>query len=177
MIPLLVIGSSLVTNGWAQRTGVVKRTPPVVMTMRSEAVGTLSVSLTSAPDGVPLSGTSTQRTLNFGTVSYNMASAGPNVRVIRRASGFAVATRFGLTLQDPSAHVASATVMASLAVPEAHFSFRLDGIPLEMTPQIIWSQEKVGVTSQHLLEIDVPNSVTESDSHLQNAILIQVIAN
>ncbi|MGE5323097.1 MAG: hypothetical protein ACM3SW_09560 [Actinomycetota bacterium] len=165
------------TNGWAQHRGVPKRTPPVVMTMRSEAVGTLSVSLTSAPDGVPLSGTSSQRTLSFGTVSYNMASAGPNVRVIRRASGFAVATRFGLTLQDPSAHVASATVMASMAAPEAHFSFRLDGIPLETTPQIIWSQEKVGVTSQHLLEIEIPNSITESDSHLQNAILIQVIAN
>lgn len=165
------------TNGWAQRKSVVKRTPAVVMTMRSEAVGTLSVSLASAPDGVPLNGTSSQRTLNFGAVSYNMASAGPNVRVIRRPSGFAVTTRFGLTLQDPSAHVASATVMASIAVPETHFSLRLDGIPLETTPQIIWSQEKVGVTSQHLLEIEVPNSVTESDSHLQNTILLQVIAN
>lgn len=147
------------------------------MTMRSEAVGTLSVSLTSAPDGVPLSGASSQRTLNLGAVSYTMASAGPNLRVIRHANGFAVATRFGLTLQDPSAHVASATVMASIAVPETHFSLRLDGIPLATTPQIIHSQEKVGVTSPHLLEIEVPNSVTENDSHLQNAVLIQVIAN
>jgi hypothetical protein len=58
-----------------------------------------------------------------------------------------------------------------------HFGFRLDGIPLGTTPQIIQGNAKVGTTSQHLLEIDVPNSVTEKNSRLQNAILVQVIAN
>jgi hypothetical protein len=33
------------------------------------------------------------------------------------------------------------------------------------------------VTSQHMLKIEVPDSVTEKDSHMQNAILLQVIAN
>ena len=165
------------TNGWAQHPHAVKRTPPAVMTMRSEASGTLTVSISSAPDGAPLSGTSTQRTLNFGEVSYAMASAAHNVNVVRRASGFAVATRFGLAIQDPSAHVANATVLAALAVPEVHFSFRLDGVALSTTPQIIQGNAKVGAISQHLLEIEVPNSVTEKNSRLQNAILVQVIAN
>lgn len=165
------------TNGWAQHPHVPKRTPPAVMTMRSEASGTLTVSLSSAPDGVPLSGTSTQRALNFGEVSYGMASAAHNVTVIRRASGFAVVTRFGLALQDPSATVTNATVLAAIAVPEMKFGFRLDGIPLSTTPQIVQGNAKVGTTSQHLLEIEVPNSVTEKNSRLQNAILVQVIAN
>ncbi|HET9789741.1 MAG TPA: hypothetical protein VFR08_00405, partial [Candidatus Angelobacter sp.] len=91
--------------------------------------------------------------------------------------GFAVTTRFGLALQDPSASVTNATVLAAIAVPEMHFGFRLDGIPLGTTPQIIQGNAKVGTTSQHLLEIDVPNSVTEKNSRLQNAILVQVIAN
>ncbi len=177
MIPLLVIGSSLITNGWAQRKSVAKRTLPAVMNMRSEAVGTVTVSLTSAPDGVPLSGSSTQRTLNFGAVSYGMAASSPEVRLTRRPSGFLVATRFAMSIQDPSAHVTSATVLAALAGPDPHFSFRLDGIPLGTTPQVIRGQQQVGVTSQHLLEIEVPNSVTEKDSHVQNAILLQVIAN
>jgi hypothetical protein len=82
-----------------------------------------------------------------------------------------------MSIQDPSAHVTSATVMAALAVPEPRFSFRLDGVSLGTTPQIIRGQQQVGVTSQHLLEIEVPNSVTEKDSRLQNAILLQVIAN
>lgn len=145
--------------------------------MHSEASGTLTVSLSSAPDGVPLSGTSTQRTLNFGAVSYGMSAAGRNVSVVRRPSGFAVVTRFGLALQDPSASVGSATVLAAIAVPEMHFGFRLDGISLSTTLQIIQGSAKVGATSQHLLEIDVPSSVTEENSRLQNAILVQVIAN
>jgi hypothetical protein len=147
------------------------------MTMRSEASGTLTVSLSSAPEGVPLSGASTQRTLNFGEVSYAMPSTARNVNVVRHAAGFAVSTRFGLVIQDPSAHVTHATVLAAIAVPEVHFGLRLDGVPLSTTPQVIQGNAKVGTTSQHLLEIEVPSSVTEKNSRLQNAILVQVIAN
>jgi len=147
------------------------------MTMRSEATGTLSVSLTSAPDGVPLSGTSSQRTLNLGAVSYSTATPALNVRLTRHSTGFVVATRFGLTVQDASSQVANATVLAALAAPESQFSFRWDGIPLSLTPQVVQGQAKVGQITEHLLEIEVPNSVTEKDSQLQNAILVQVIAN
>lgn len=165
------------TEGWAQRKDVAKRAPRAVATMRSEATGTLSVSLTSAPDGVPLGGSSSQRALDFRTVSYNTAQAAPNMRLIRRPAGFVVATRFGLNIQDSSEHIARATVLAALASPEPHFSLKVDGVRLGTTPQMIQGQARVGFTTEHLLEIEVPSSVTEKNSHLQNAILIQVIAN
>jgi hypothetical protein len=173
----LLIGSSLPADGWAQHKSAAKRTSPAVINMRSEASGTLSVSLTSAPDGIPLSGTSTQRALNFGTVSYGVGAAAPNVRITRRATGFVVSTRFALDIQAPSQNVTTATVLAAIAAPELHFKFRLDGMPLGTTPQMVVPQVKLGMRTEHLLEIEVPNSVTEKDSQLQNAILIQVIAN
>lgn len=177
-LALVLIGSSLMIDGWAQRKDVVKRAPRAVATMRSEATGALSVSLTSVPDGVPLSGGySGQRTLDFRNVSYNAASIAPNVRLTRRPAGFVIATRFGLNIQDSSQHVARATVLAALAAPEPHFSLKVDGIQLGTTPQMIQGQARVGLTTQHLLEIEVPSSVTEKNSHLQNAILIQVVAN
>lgn len=176
-LPFLLIGSSLPADGWAQHKTAVKRTPPAVINMRSEASGTLSVSLTSAPDGIPLSGTSTQRTLNFGTVSYGVGAATPNMRITRRATSFVVSTRFALDIQAPSQNVTTATVLAGIAAPELHFNFRLDGMTLGITPQMVIGQAKLGVRTEHLLEIEVPNSVTEKDSQLQNAILIQVIAN
>lgn len=177
-ILLLAIGSSLITDGWAQRKTAVRRTPRAVAAMRSEATGTISVSLMSAPDGVPLSsGSSSQRALDFRVVSYSMAPAAPNVRLTRHPSGFVVATSFGLSIQDPSSRVTRATVLAALAAPEAHFSFRLDGVPLGTTQQTIQPQARVGFTTEHLLQIEVPGSITEKNSHLHNAILIQVIAN
>lgn len=177
-LALLLLSSSLMTDGWAQRKNTIQRTPRAVVTMRSEATGTLSVSLMSAPDGLPLNGgSSSQRTLNFERVSYNMAPAAPNVSLTRRPASFVVATRFGLSIQDPSQHIARATVLAAMAVPEAQFSFRLDGIQLGTTPQMVQRQAKVGLTTDHLLEIEVPISITEKNSHLQNAIFIQVIAN
>lgn len=145
--------------------------------MRSEATGTLSVSLMSAPDGMPLTaGSSSQRALDFQTVSYSMAPAS-NVHLIRRPSGFVVATSFGLSIQDPSSNISRATVLAALAMPEAHFSFRLDGVKLGTTQQMIQPQARVGFTTEHLLQIEVPSSITEKNSHLHNSILIQVIAN
>ncbi len=100
-----------------------------------------------------------------------------NVRVTRQAQSIVVSTRFALDIQAPSQNVATAAVLAAIAAPELKFRFRLDGLPLGTTPQMIAPQVKLGVRTEHLLEIEVPNSVTEKDSQLQNAILLQVIAN
>jgi hypothetical protein len=148
------------------------------MTMRSESAGTLSVSFTSAPDGVPLSGGSpVQRTLDFGKVSYAQGAGAPNISITRRQGSFVVATRFGLSLQDAAQHITDATVLAAIAAPDPFFSFRLDGIQLGTTPQTVQGRAKVGLTGQHLLEIEVPAWLTEKNSQLHNAIVFQVIAN
>lgn len=146
--------------------------------MRSEATGTLSVSFASAPDGVPLSGGSSfQRTLDFGAVSATQNSPALNVKLTRRSAGFVVATPFGLGIQDSAQRVSNATVLAAIAAPDPFFTFRLDGFQLSPTPQMIQGRAKVGVTAPHLLEIEVPSSVTEQNSQLHNAIIFQVIAN
>lgn len=178
LLPLLVIGSSLVTDGWAQRASTGKHTSPTVLVMRSQATGSLSVKFTNAPDGAHLAGGTTgQGTLDLGTASFAGGAYASNVNIRKSRDRFTVSTNFGLTIQTNSSATATATVMAGLAVPEHAFVLRLDGVTLGTTPQIVQGQTKLGQPTQHRLEIDVPTTLTEKDSQLHNAILFQVIAN
>jgi hypothetical protein len=146
--------------------------------MRAQTLGTLSVSLVTAPDGAPLNGGNpTQRTLNLGTVSYNGLTTVPNVTVTRQATSFLVTTRFGLAVQDSTQQVSTATILVGLAAPELFFTLRVDGLTLSPTPQVVQGQARVGTTMEHRLDIQIPTSVTERNSQLQNALLFQVIAN
>ena len=177
VLPLLLVGSSLMTDGWAQRKGSSKRTSTAI-SMKSETEGTISVSFVSAPDGVALTGgASGQRSLNLGTVSNAGGAQTANVQVQKLPGRFIVSTRFGMSIQDGSQHATSATVLAALAVPDTAYTFRLDGITLETVPQLVQGQARVGPTFMHRLEIDVPTSLTEKNSQLHNAILFQVIPN
>jgi hypothetical protein len=175
LLSLLVIGSSLIAGAWGQRRATGKRASAVIMSSQTE--GSLSVAIVNLPDGAPLSGGPTQRTLNLGKASYNMASPMANVRVSRRSGTLVVSTNFGLSVQDPTRHASSATVFAALAVPQLSYTFRVDGLKLDRTPQIILNHAPVGITTPHRLEIEVPPTVTEKDSQVSNAILLQVIAN
>lgn len=173
-----MIGSSLITDGWAQRRSSTKRTPATVLVMPSQTQGSLSVSFVSAVDGAPLTGaSSSQRTLDLGRVSRDRGAFNSSVNITRLATGFVVSTRFGLTVHGGSGQDGSATILAGLAVPDPAFVFRLDGLRLSATPQIIQGQARLGSAMTHRLEIEVPASVTEKNSQLHNAILFQVIAN
>jgi hypothetical protein len=90
---------------------------------------------------------------------------------------FIVTTRFGLSIQDPTLHFASASVLASLAVPAFGHILWLDGVRLGTIPQVIQGQIRIGPTSSHRLEIEVPTSLTEKNAQLHNAIIFQVIPN
>ena len=177
VLPLLLFGSSLMTDGWTQRKGSSKRTSTAI-SMKSETEGTISVSFVSAPDGVALTGgASGQRSLNLGTVSNAGGAQTANVQVRKLPGRFIVSTRFGLSIQDGSQHATSATVLAALAVPDSAYTFRLDGITLETVPQLVQGQARIGPAFMHLLEIDVPTSLTEKNSQLHNAIIFQIIPN
>ncbi len=176
-VPLLVIGSSLVTDGWSQSKGTPKRNPTPVLVMKAQAKGTISLSLGNAPAGVPLKGgNSSQQSLDLGTVSYRNGPSTLNVGVQKLATSFVVSTKFAMTVQDSTGQVGSATIFAALAAPDV-FIFRVDGFQMGTAPQLIQGQVKPGVTVQHLLEIEIPTSLTEKNSQLQNSILFQVIAN
>lgn len=146
--------------------------------MHSETKGSLSVSLSGVPgEATVVSGPSGQGTLELGAVSYQGVPVGSHVHMNRLTGHFVVSTRFAMTIDGGSQSPTSATVMAALAVPDSHFIFRIDRVKVENTPQVVESRAKVGMANQHLLEIDVPTSITEKDSQLQNAIIFQVIAN
>lgn len=173
----MLVGSSLFTDGQAQGKGSSKRTSTAV-SMRSETQGTISVSFISAPDGATLSGGNAgQRTLNLGTVSNASGAQTANVQVQTFSGFFAVSTKFSLSIQDGSQHSTTATVLAALATPDTAFTYKLDGITLAVVPQLLQAQARIGPTIEHTLEIDVPTSLTEKNSQLQNAIIFQVIPN
>lgn len=175
---IIAIGSSLIANGQAQRKGTNKRTSPTAFKMRAETLGTLSVSLASVPEGAPLNGGNpTQRSLNLGTVSYNGLTTVPNVTVTKQVGSFVVTTKFGLAIQDGTQQVSTATVLAGLAAPELFFILRVDGLTLSTAPQVVQPQAKVGSTVAHRLDVQIPTSLTERNSQLQNTLLFQVIAN
>jgi hypothetical protein len=177
VLPLLLFGSSLMTDGWAQRKGASQRTSTAI-SMKSATEGTISVSFVSAPDGAALiGGASGQRNLDLGAVSHAGGTHTPNVQVQKLPGHFVVSTKFGLSIQDGSQRASTATVLAALAVPDPSFAFRLDGITLQTAPQLLQGQARVGPTLIHRLEIDVPASVTEKNSQLHNAIIFQIIPN
>ena len=177
-LPLLLFGSSLMTDGWAQSKGASKRTSSTVLSMKSQSEGTISVNFISAPDGAALTGgASGQRSLNLGTVSQAGGAQTANVQVQQLPGRFIVSTRFGLSIESGSQHAASATVLAALAVPDPAYTFRLDGITLQTVPQLLQGQARTGTTVMHRLEIEVPTSLTEKNSQLHNAIIFQVIPN
>jgi hypothetical protein len=177
VLPLLLFGSSLMTDGWTQRKGTSKRTSTAV-SMKSVTEGTISVSFVSAPDGVALTGgTSGQRSLNLGAVSNAAGARTGNVQVQKFPGRFVVSTKFGLSIQDASQRATNATILAALAIPDSAYTFRLDGITLGTVPQLVQGQARIGPTLIHRLEIDVPTSLTEKNSQLNNAILFQVIPN
>jgi len=177
VLPLLLFGSSLMTDGWAQHKSTVKRTSSAI-SMKSASEGAISVSFVSAPDGVALTGgTSGQRNLNLGTVSHAGGAQTANVQMQKLPGRFVVSTRFGISIQAGSQTATTAAVLAALTIPDPAYTFRLDGITLQTVPQLLQGQARTGTTVMHRLEIEVPTSLTEKNSQLNNAIIFQVIPN
>jgi hypothetical protein len=146
--------------------------------MPAQTGGSLSIDFSNTSDGARLAGGTTgQSTLNLGAASYGGGAFASNVSIRRWEGRFTVSTKFGITVRANSPGVSTATITAGLAVPESAFILRLDGVTLGPTPQIIDGQTKLGVATQHRLEVEVPATVTEADSQLHNAIVFQVIAN
>ena len=177
VLPVLVLGSSLTATGQAQKKSAPRHTSAPVR-MQAQVTGSISVTFASLPGSAPLApGTAGQGSLDLGQVAYGAGSRASNVEVRTLKDRIIVSTRFGLALQDTSGHFASASVLASLAYPDSARVLRLDGVRLSTVPQLIQGQARLGVTSSHRLEIEVPAALTEKDAQLHNAILFQVIPN
>jgi hypothetical protein len=174
----LLIGSSLIVDGRAQRKTASKRTSTTVLSLQSQSTGAISVAFVSAPDGAALTGgASGQRSLNLGTASYDGGIRTANVQMQKLPGRFVLSTKFGLSIQDGQQHSTNATVLAALAFPDPAYTYRLDGVRLEPVPQMVQGQARIGTTFQHRLEIEVPTSLTEKNAQVHNAIIFQVIPN
>lgn len=169
-----MVGSSLMTNGWGQKGSTARHTSKTVLNMQSEGAGGLSVTFVSLSDGAALAGKSA---LDLGSVAYATHSKSPNVQVRAVTNRLVVSTQLGIAVQDATGHSSRATLLASLAYPDAFHVLWLDGVKLETTPQVVQSQVPVNKTSAHRLEIDVPTSLSEKDAALHNSIIFQVVPN
>lgn len=163
-------------DGWARQknASAVRHPSKATVSMQAQGAGGISVSFVSLPDGASVAG---QRVLDLGAVSYSKISRTANVQVQTLADRFVVSTRVGLSLQDATHHFATATLLASLAYPDAAHVLRLEGVRLGPTPQVIQGRAPVGKTSAYRLEIEVPTSLTEKNAELHNAIIFQVVPN
>lgn len=159
-LPLLVLlGSAFGTGGWAQQKQPVKRTSAAVISLQVQREGAISVAFTDTVDGAALTaGRSGQRGLELGVLSYGGTSRVPNVQIRHLRDRFIVVTNLGLSIQDPTLHFSSASILASLASPDLYHVLWLDGVRLGTVAQLIQGNVRVGPASSHRLEIEVPTS-------------------
>jgi hypothetical protein len=174
VLPLLLLGSSLVTDSWTQTKGTGSRTSKTVINMKTQDEGGLSVAFVDLPDGPGITG---KRVLDLGNVSFAGKSRGTNVQVRSSSDRFVVSAKIGLLVQDPSQHVGGATVLVALAYPETSHILWMDGVRLTTTLQALPGRCPVGKASAHKLDIEVPTSLTEKEAALHNSIVVQVIPN
>jgi hypothetical protein len=166
------------TNGWTQRKSSVKHTSSAAQSLRSQTAGSISVTLTRAPDGAPMTaGASGQQVMDLGPVSYGAGPRVANVEFNKRPDRFVVATKLGLVIQDATGRSSSAAVLVSLAYPESMYTFWIDGVKLATTPQSVQAHAQLGITQSHSLQIEVPATLSEKNSQLQNAVVFQVVPN
>lgn len=169
-----MVGSSLMTNGWAQKGSTASHTSKPVVNMKAQGAGGLSVSFVGLSDGAGMAG---QHALDLGSVSYASRSRTANVQLQALADRLVVSTRLGIAVQDPTGHFSRATLLASLAYPDSTHILWLDGIRLATTPQVVQAQVPVNKTSAHRLQIEVPTSLPEKDAAVHNSIIFQVVPN
>ena len=174
VLPLLLVGSSLVTDGWTQTKGTGSRTSKTVINMKTQHEGGLSVAFVDLPEGASITG---KRVLDLGNVSFAGRPRGTSVQVRSSSDRFVVSAKIGLLVQDPSQHVGGATVLVALAYPDTSHILWMDGMRLTTTFQALPGRCPVGKPSAHVLEIEVPTSLTEKEAALHNSIVVQVIPN
>jgi hypothetical protein len=75
---------------------------------------------------------------------------------------------FGLKVESAGAQQGTATLSAFLFQLDPHCDIFLDGIQLGIAPRLIERRAAYGAANPHRLEIEVPNSVTESQGQISS---------
>lgn len=136
----------------------------------------LSVSLTPVADGAPLHSDGTAGAIDLGAVSYVAARRDGNVAIEQQSDRYTVATKFGLTINDPSSHVTTASVTAYVVYP-SRYVVRVDGVKIDPTPRLLFAHVPVGRISVHRLEVEIPNNVpADAETIINHPIQFAAIA-
>jgi hypothetical protein len=93
--------------------------------------------------------------LDLGSVS---AAENADGRRLRRTR---VRRRIGIRIGAAGATARPVSLRAFLAADDGRVRVRVDGLPLSSVPRLIDPAVRTGVTSSHLIEIEVPESEPE----------------
>jgi hypothetical protein len=164
----------LVLALWAVTAAEGQRKPRILVLSSPGAVrhsaGTdsaISISLVPLSGGALVPGSATgQSTLQLGRVSSGGGSSTAGVVVDRHPHSMVVRTIFGIQLNNHGGAQGSASLSAFLLNSDPRCQVYLDGIKLESTPRLIQRGIRYMAVSQHRLEIEVPNTVTESQGNI-----------
>jgi hypothetical protein len=139
--------------------------------------GSLSVRLVALPEGASLGGTGAGNSwaLDLGEFSSSASSRNPNVATKRLRNSFVVSTQFGIEVRSTSVSAGAATLLALLQASQARYSVRIDGVLLGSASLPVAVHLRSGVTSRHLLEIEIPAGLAERDSRLTNVVQFSVV--
>ena len=165
---VLVMGVCWV-NAWSQRKPVGGRGshPAVVRSTKSE--GSLAVSVVAVAGGPSFAAApGGLSSMQLGAVSSGTGARNAVITVERRQHSMVVRALFGLKVENPGAQQGTATLSAFLFRLDPRCDIFLDGLKLGTSPRLIEGRASYGVTSPHRLEIEIPSSVPESQSHIMD---------
>jgi hypothetical protein len=111
------------------------------------------------PDGATIAGAASTAIAELGTVSSNVRTTSPGVRIVRRATSYVVVTIIGLRATS-SGISGTVALQAYLNAPIPGVSVRLDGVDLSTFPQLFAAHVPLNIVSRHQLELEIPNGMS-----------------
>ncbi|MGC2129512.1 MAG: hypothetical protein WA629_05370 [Candidatus Aquilonibacter sp.] len=121
--------------------------------------GSIAVAVVQLPEGAIIAGAASTAIAQLGTVSSNVRTTSPGVRIVRRATSYVVVTVIGLRATSSGA-LGTVALQAYLNAPIPGVSVRLDGIDLSTFPQVFAAHVPLNVVSRHQLELEIPNGMS-----------------
>jgi hypothetical protein len=121
--------------------------------------GSIAIAVVQLPDGATIAGAASTAIAELGTVSSNVRTTSPGVRIVRRATSYVVVTIIGLRATS-SGISGTVALQAYLNAPIPGVSVRLDGVDLSTFPQLFAAHVPLNIVSRHQLELEIPNGMS-----------------
>jgi hypothetical protein len=120
--------------------------------------GSIAVTVVQLPEGAVIAGAANAAIAELGTVSSNVRTTSPGIKIVRRATSYVVVTVIGLRATS-SGVSGTIALQAYLNAPIPGISVSLDGVNLSTFPQLFAAHVPLNVVSRHQLELEIPNGM------------------